>query len=100
MARLTIRIDFSPTSSVGPGKIRLLELIAETGSISAAGRAMGMSYRRAWLLVDELNRLFKHKVATTTLGGKTGGGAALTGFGKSLVAEYRAMERDTHTAVA
>jgi len=96
MVRLTIRIDFSPTSSVGPGKIRLLELIAETGSISAAGRAMGMSYRRAWLLVDELNRLFKHKVATTTLGGKAGGGAALTPFGTSLVAEYRAVEREAH----
>jgi molybdate transport system regulatory protein len=100
MVRLTIRIDFAPTSAVGPGKIRLLELIEETGSISAAGRAMDMSYRRAWLLVDELNRLFKHKVATTRLGGKTGGGAALTGFGKSLVAEYRAMERDTHAALA
>jgi molybdate transport system regulatory protein len=100
MVRLTIRIDFSPTSSVGPGKIRLLELIAETGSISAAGRAMGMSYRRAWLLVDELNRLFKHKVATTTLGGKSGGGAALTAFGRSLVAEYRAIECQAHDRFA
>jgi len=100
MAKLTIRIDLSPTRAVGPGKIRLLELIAETGSISAAGRAMNMSYRRAWLLVDELNRSFKHRVATTKLGGKAGGGAALTAFGRRLVAEYRAIERALHAKFA
>jgi len=98
MVRLTIRIDLSPTRAVGPGKIRLLELIAEKGSISAAGRAMDMSYRRAWLLVDELNRLFKERVATTKLGGKAGGGAALTAFGRHLVAEYRAVERALHAS--
>ena len=100
MVRLTIRVDLSPTSAVGPGKIRLLELIDETGSISAAGRAMDMSYRRAWLLVDELNRLFKERVTTTRLGGKTGGGAALTTFGRKLVGEYRALEREAHAACA
>ena len=100
MARLTIRVDLSPTSAVGPGKIRLLELIDETGSISAAGRAMDMSYRRAWLLVDELNRLFKERVTTTRLGGKTGGGAALTTFGRKLVGEYRALEREAHAALS
>src|ERR1700733_1183912 len=70
MVRVTIRIDLSDEDAVGPGKIRLLELIRDTGSISAAGRAMEMSYRRAWLLVEELNGLFRKKVATTKLGGK------------------------------
>lgn len=100
MVRLTLRVDLSPSSAIGPGKIRLLELIAETGSISAAGRAMDMSYRRAWLLTDELNRLFKQRVTTTKLGGKAGGGAALTAFGRKLVAEYRAMEEEAHKRLA
>src|SRR5208282_816092 len=100
MVRLTIRVDFSPTSSVGPGKIRLLELVDETGSISAAGRAMTMSYRRAWLLVDELNRLFKNPLVATRLGGEAGGGAALTPFGKTVVRHYREMESEAHAALA
>ena len=100
MVRLTLRVDLAPSAAVGPGKIRLLELIAETGSISAAGRAMDMSYRRAWLLTDELNRLFKQPVTTTKLGGKAGGGATLTAFGKKLVAEYRAMEAEAHKTLA
>ena len=100
MVNLTIRIDLSRTRAVGPGKIRLLELIHETGSISAAGRAMKMSYRRAWLLVEELNHLFKEPVATTRLGGKTGGGAALTEFGHSLVRHYRDMESEAHAALS
>ena len=78
MVSVTIRIDLSSSSAVGPGKIRLLEHIRDTGSISAAGRAMEMSYRRAWLLVEELNNLFREPVATTKLGGRTGGGAELT----------------------
>ena len=100
MVRVTIRIDLSEESAVGPGKIRLLELIRETGSISAAGRAMDMSYRRAWLLVEELNWLFRKKVATTKLGGRAGGGAMLTPFGESLIGHYRDMEKDAHRAVS
>lgn len=100
MARLSIRVELSPSEAVGPGKIRLLELIEETGSISAAGRAMSMSYRRAWLLVDELNRLFREPVALTAQGGRSGGGASLTPFGKRLVQGYRQMETDAHKAVA
>ncbi|HUZ72049.1 MAG TPA: LysR family transcriptional regulator [Stellaceae bacterium] len=92
MASLTLRIDLPRAGAVGPGKIRLLELIDAAGSISAAGRAMDMSYRRAWLLVEELNHLFREPVATTKLGGRSGGGAALTPFGHSLVRHYRAME--------
>ena len=92
MASLTLRIVLSRAGAIGPGKIRLLELIDTAGSISAAGRAMDMSYRRAWLLVEELNHLFREPVATTKLGGKSGGGAALTPFGHSLVRHYRAIE--------
>ncbi|MBM3602081.1 MAG: LysR family transcriptional regulator [Alphaproteobacteria bacterium] len=100
MVKLTIRIDLSPTVAVGPGKVQLLESIEETGSISAAGRTMNMSYRRAWLLVDELNKLFKERVATTAHGGRTGGGAKLTPFGRKLVRHYRALEAKAHAATA
>ena len=94
MARLSIRIDLGPGIRIGPGKVRLLELIAETGSISAAGRALEMSYRRAWLLVDEMNRTQPSPVVEAKPGGRSGGGAALTEFGKRLVACYRDIERD------
>ena len=77
-----------------------MELLGETGSISAAGRAMGMSYRRAWLLVDALNQTFRHPVVQTRGGGVGGGGADLTEFGRSLVADYRAMEQATRNALA
>jgi molybdate transport system regulatory protein len=99
MARLTIRIDFPGGRRVGPGKIRLLELIDETGSISAAGRAMAMSYRRAWLLVENLNTSFREPVVDTRSGGRQGGGAHLTTFGRELVQRYRTMERDAVHAV-
>ncbi len=94
MARLFIRIDVLPRGRIGPGKIGLLEEIRRTGSISAAGRALGMSYRRAWSLVDELNRLFDGPVVTTQLGGSQGGGASLTPLGEDLVARFRALERE------
>lgn len=103
MPRLRLRIDFTPADTdrqLGPGKIGLLEHIAETGSISAAGRAMGMSYRRAWLLIDSLNRCFRDRVIETRHGGTQGGGAVLTPFGQWLVDEFRAIERDTAAAVA
>jgi molybdate transport system regulatory protein len=99
MTKLTLRIDFGPANSVGPGKVRLLELVRDTGSISAAGRAMDMSYRRAWLLVDALNKAFRDPVVTTKLGGKAGGGAALTLFGEELVGHYRDMELVAHAAL-
>jgi molybdate transport system regulatory protein len=97
-ARLTIRIDFPGRRRVGPGKIRLLELIEETGSISAAGRAMAMSYRRAWLLVASLNTSFRRPVVGTRSGGRRGGGAHLTPFGRELIARYRTMEREVVAA--
>jgi len=90
--RLTLRIDLGPRQSIGPGKMRLLDAVAETGSISSAGRVLGMSYRRAWMLIDDLNSSFRRKVVTTTLGGKEGGGAKLTPFGQELLKRYRAIE--------
>lgn len=100
MTRLTLRIDFDEERALGPGKVRLLELVAETGSISAAGRAMGMSYRRAWLLVDALNRTFSLLVVETRGGGAGGGGARLTPFGTGVVESYRAMEKDARETLA
>jgi molybdate transport system regulatory protein len=100
MTRITLRIDFDEERQIGPGKVRLLELVAETGSISAAGRAMGMSYRRAWLLTDALNQTFRLPVVQTRGGGAGGGGASLTPFGTGLVESYRAMEREMHASLA
>ena len=100
MTRITLRIDFDKNRALGPGKVRLLELLGETGSISGAGRAMGMSYRRAWLLIDALNQTFRHPVVQTRGGGVGGGGADLTPFGIALVASYRAMERETRETLA
>jgi molybdate transport system regulatory protein len=90
--RLTVRVDFGAERALGPGKIRLLEAIGKTGSISRAGRALGMSYRRAWLLIDDMNRSFRAPVVATQPGGVRGGGAALTPFGLELIENYRAVE--------
>ncbi|WP_296106033.1 winged helix-turn-helix domain-containing protein [uncultured Agrobacterium sp.] len=87
-----LRVDFPPGERLGRGKIELMEHIAATGSISAAGRAMDMSYRRAWLLVDALNHMFKEPVIESQRGGKQGGGAGLTPFGEELLARFRGME--------
>jgi molybdate transport system regulatory protein len=91
-ARLMLRVDFGPNRAIGPGKIRLLEAIAASGSISQAGRTLGMSYRRAWLLIDDMNHCFREPVVAAQPGGSRGGGAALTAFGRQLVGNYRAIE--------
>src|SRR5881396_1105023 len=83
---LSVRIDLAPEGRIGPGKIQLLENIDKCGSISAAGRAMDMSYKRAWDLVDEINRICRQADVERQTGGKNGGGAVLTAFGISLVA--------------
>lgn len=93
MPLLSVRIDLAPEGRIGPGKIQLLENIHTCGSISAAGRAMDMSYKRAWDLVDEINHIFGRDAVSRQTGGKHGGGAALTPFGLSLVERYRRIER-------
>ena len=89
--RLTVRVDFGSDRVLGPGKIRLLEEIGRSGSISQAGRSLKMSYRRAWLLVDDLNRCFRSPVVTTQPGGAHGGGAVRTALGQQLIKEYRSI---------
>jgi molybdate transport system regulatory protein len=100
MPHLSIRIDFDDEGRLGPGKVMLLERIAQEGSISAAGRSMNMSYKRAWELVSEINRTFETPLVTAQTGGRAGGGAALTERGKELIRHYRAIERKALTATA
>ena len=90
---LSIRIDLADGGRIGPGKVALLEEIGRSGSISAAGRAMKMSYRRAWQLVEDLNRVVGNQVVAASAGGPGGGGARLTEAGRTLIQEYRALER-------
>src|SRR5215467_11982208 len=97
-AKLTLRVDLGNGRALGPGKIRLLEAIEKTGSISQAGRKLGMSYRRAWLLVDDMNNCFREPVIDAQPGGARGGGATLTAFGQKLVERYRAIEADALVA--
>jgi molybdate transport system regulatory protein len=92
--KLTLRVDLGNGRALGPGKIRLLEAIEKTGSISQAGRKLGMSYRRAWLLVDDMNGCFDDPVIEAQPGGAHGGGATLTSFGQTLIERYRAIEAD------
>lgn len=94
---LSLRIDL-PQGRIGPGKIELLEAIDREGSISAAGRALGMSYKRAWDLVDELKKLLGTAAVEASPGGYRGGGALLTDAGRNLVADYRAIERAAQRA--
>jgi len=96
----SIRILFGAASSLGPGKIALLESIGRTGSISGAARDMGMSYRRAWLLVDAMNTAFTQPVVMAVTGGKRGGGAKVTAFGLALLERYREIETKAAAAVA
>jgi molybdate transport system regulatory protein len=100
MTRLSIRVQFDNGSALGPGKVQLMEQVAETGSIRKAATRMRMSYRKAWLLLNDLKEAFGTPVVTTATGGRTGGGAVLTPFGKSLVNEYRALEARATKAAA
>lgn len=90
---LFLRLDLAPGIRLGPGKVRLLELIGSEGSISAAARKMKMSYRRAWLLVAAMNEAFREPLVTGLAGGRHGGGAQVTPLGASVVEEYRRIER-------
>ena len=98
--RTSLRILLGAATTMGPGKANLIEAIESTGSISAAARRMGMSYRRAWMLVDEMNRDFRAPLVTATAGGAKGGGARVTDAGRDALARYRAMERKAADGIA
>lgn len=95
-----MRVMLDESIAVGPGKIELLEALEQHGSISAAAKAMGMSYRRAWLLVDELNACLKYPAVCSATGGVQGGGSILTREGRQLVALYRTIEQRAQEACA
>lgn len=97
---LTLRILAGEVPAMGPGRARLVSLIDSTGSISAAAREMGMSYRRAWQLVDALNASFSEPLVLTAVGGKSGGGAIVTDFGRRVVEDYHHMESKASAAIA
>jgi molybdate transport system regulatory protein len=95
---LSIRLDLTDSDSIGPGKIALLEAIRGQGSISAAARYLGMSYRRAWLLVEQINKGLSEPAVTAATGGASGGGAALTPVGEQVIDLYRAIESRTRSS--
>jgi molybdate transport system regulatory protein len=95
-----LRIVLGDAIAVGPGKADLLEGIRDTGSIAAAGRRMGLSYKRAWLLLDTMNACFKGPVVATVKGGRSGGGARLTPLGEEVLARYRRMQAATGRSIA
>ncbi|MGD0186917.1 MAG: winged helix-turn-helix domain-containing protein [Roseiarcus sp.] len=97
---LTLRILLSPDTAVGLGKANLLQYIEESGSIAAASRQMGMSYKRAWYLIDTMNAYFREPVVTATKGGKSGGGAHLTPTGRAVLDAYRRMEAEVARVTA
>lgn len=99
MTTLKLRILFDG-AMLGPGKAELLHRIRDTGSISAAGRQMGMSYKRAWMLVEEMNAAFRAPVVSSTRGGPGGGGAQLTAIGDEVLARYQAVVATASAAVA
>ncbi|WDS37533.1 LysR family transcriptional regulator [Pseudoxanthomonas sp.] len=99
-SRLRLRVLLTPDIALGPGKAELLERVQDTGSISAAGRQMGMSYKRAWDLVDAMNRVFDEPVVLASKGGSGGGGAVLTPFGTRVLARYRRIEQTCAEAAA
>lgn len=96
--RIRPRIYIGNNVALGPGKIDLLEMIDRTHSISAAARALGIPYKRAWLLIDSLNQGFGRPVVDTATGGKGGGGARLTPLGQELVSRYVALEQRINAA--
>ena len=96
---IRLRIPIGEDIAIGPGKAALLEAISETGSISAAGRKLAMSYRKAWLVVKDMNRFFKEPLVCTSKGGPKGGGAYLTDMGHRVLREYRQLEHSAWEAV-
>ncbi len=95
-----LRVLFGDVVALGPGRVDLLDAIGRTGSIAAAAREMGMSYRRAWTLVEAMNRCFKKPLVAAAVGGRGGGGADLTAAGADVVARYRKIEAKASRSVA
>lgn len=100
VAQFRLRITQADAIAIGPGKVALLEAIVVTGSITAAAKALGMSYRRAWLLIDSMNQIFKSPVVDAATGGKHGGGSNVTPTGLKVIESYRRIEKDALKAVA
>lgn len=94
--RVTLRVDFDSTAAIGPGKVALLEKMLESGSLSQAARELDMSYRRAWQLLDTMNRIFRVPLVKTSVGGVGGGGAVLTELGQSVITAYRSFEQQVN----
>jgi molybdate transport system regulatory protein len=97
---ISLRIELGSDTLLGPGKAALLSGIRDTGSIAAAGRRMGMSYKRAWYLIDTLNKAFQEPLVSASKGGRSGGGATLTNTGTAILESYLRMERLASEAVA
>ena len=97
---IRFRVDLGEEEAIGPGKIALLEHIGRGGSLSQAARELGMSYRRAWQLLDSLNHCFRERVAVTAKGGRRGGGATLTAFGHQLIRAYRDFDAEVQAHAA
>jgi molybdate transport system regulatory protein len=100
MTRVVLRVEFDDEHYIGPGRVRLLELIGELGSISQAAKAMDMSYKRAWYLLDAFGACFSAPLVLRQMGGKGGGSAQLTEFGAEVVRRYRSMEEIGQAAIA
>jgi molybdate transport system regulatory protein len=99
-ARFRLRVTTGDVIAIGPGKISLLEAISATGSISAAARSLGMSYRRAWLLLDEMNRMMREPVTESARGGALRGGSQITELGRELIETYRRIEQKAAASCA
>lgn len=99
-AAIRFRVDWRPQGAIGPGKIALLEQIGRGGSLSQAARELGMSYRRAWQLLDSLNHCLREPVAITAQGGRRGGGATVTAFGRQLIRAYRDFDAEVQVRAA
>jgi molybdate transport system regulatory protein len=100
MPAVRFRVELGREEAIGPGKIALLEQIERGGSLSQAARELGMSYRRAWQLLDSLNHCFRERVAVTAKGGRRGGGATLTAFGRELIRIYREFDAEMQARAA
>lgn len=100
VARFRLRITSGDVNVIGPGKISLLEAISETGSITSAAKSLEMSYRRAWMLLDELNRSLRKPAVDSAKGGQNGGGSELTEVGRQLIESYRRIEETASSACA